>query len=237
MNIELTKKPQGVTIVEGFPGFGLVGTISTEFLLDHLDAEKIGYIWFSEINPMVAVHDKKIIDPLGIFYNRKNNIVILHALTNVNGLEWKLADAITLLAKKLKAKEVISLEGVGAIGNVEKKGSPGAYYYCSKNNKKWGAVGITSLDEGIVIGVTASLLLKMKSTPLSCIFVETNSKLPDSRAAAKIIETLDKYLRLGVDASPLLKKAQLFEGKIKNIMQSSHNFKKTKEKKQLSYMG
>ena len=73
MKIELTKKPQGVTIIEGFPGFGLVGTISTEFLLDHLDTKKIGHIWFSEMNPMVAVHDKEIVDPLGIFYNKQYN--------------------------------------------------------------------------------------------------------------------------------------------------------------------
>ncbi len=235
MKIELTEKPQGVTIIEGFPGFGLVGTISTEFLLDHLEVKKIGYIWFSEMNPMVAVHDKKVIDPLGIFYNKKNNLVILHALTNVNGLEWKLAEVIDGLAKKLRAKEVISLEGVGALGKAGK--SAGAYFYSSKNKKKWENTGVESLNEGIVIGVTASLLLKMKSAPVSCVFVEASTGLPDSRAAAKIIEVLDKYLGLDVDYSPLIKKAELFEGKIKNILKSSQKFKKTKEKQELSYMG
>ena len=194
MNIELTKKPQGVTIVEGFPGFGLVGTISTEFLLDHLDVEKIGHIWFSEMNPMIAVHDKKVIDPLGIFYNKKNNLIILHALTNVNGLEWKLAESINHIAKTLRAKEVISLEGVGALekdstgkNNSLKGGN--TYFYSSKHKTQWEKTGISSLDEGIVMGVTASLLLKMKAAPISCVFVETSSGLPDSRAAAKIIES------------------------------------------------
>ena len=213
----------------------MVGTISTEFLLDHLEAEKIGYIWFNEMNPMIAIHDKKIVDPLGIFYNKKNNLVILHALTNVNGSEWKLADAINDLAKTLKAKEVISLEGVGAL---EKTGNEGnAYYYSTKNKKRWEKAGIESLNEGIVIGVTASLLLKMKSAPLSCVFVEASTGLPDSRAAAKLIEVLDKYLKLNVDYTPLLKKAELFEGKIKNILKSSKKFKKSKEKQELSYMG
>jgi uncharacterized protein len=235
MEIELTKKPQGVTIIEGFPGFGLVGTISTEFLLDHLDAKKIGHIWFNEMNPMVAIHDKKVIDPLGIFYNKKNNLVILQALTNVNGLEWKLADVIDNLAKKLKAKEVISLEGVGALKKGEK--TENAYYYSFKNQKKWSKTGIDSLNEGIVIGVTASLLLKLKSAPLSCIFVETSTGLPDSRAAAKLIEVLDKYLGLGVDYSPLIKKAEMFEDKIKNILKSSQEFKKNAEKQELNYMG
>ena len=37
MELILSKKPKGVTIVEGFPGFGLIGTIATEFLIEHLE--------------------------------------------------------------------------------------------------------------------------------------------------------------------------------------------------------
>ena len=40
MKLILTKKPKKVTIVEGFPGFGLVATIACEFLLDHLFTHK-----------------------------------------------------------------------------------------------------------------------------------------------------------------------------------------------------
>ena len=45
------------------------------------------------------------------------------------------------------------------------------------------------------MGVSGALLLKAE-VPLSCFFAETHSSLPDSRAAAKIIEVLDKYLYL-----------------------------------------
>jgi len=79
--------------------------------------------------------------------------------------------------------------------------------------------------------------LKLKSAPISCIFVETQSGLPDSRAAAEIIKVLDIYLGLKVDPKPLLKKAEAFEGKIKNLMQSSQKVVKSKDEKQLSYMG
>ena len=36
MRIELKKRPKRVTILEGFPGFGLVATIATEFLIQQL---------------------------------------------------------------------------------------------------------------------------------------------------------------------------------------------------------
>ena len=42
VSLELWKKPKGATIIEGFPGYGLVGPITTEFLIDHLKTEQIG---------------------------------------------------------------------------------------------------------------------------------------------------------------------------------------------------
>ena len=51
------------------------------------------------------------------------------------------------------------------------------------------------------------------------------------------IKVLDIYLGLKVDPKPLLKKAEAFEGKIKNLMQSSQKVVKSKDEKQLSYMG
>jgi len=213
MKIELYKKPKNVTIIEGFPGFGLVGTITTEFLIDHLKAEKIGRVFFHDLAPLIAVHEGKVVEPIGIFYDPKSNIVILHALANVKGKEWVIANALTDLGKQLSAKEIISVEGVGGVGT---KGG-NAFYY--SKNKAWSKTGIEELKEGIVIGVTAAMLAGCdKNSKISCVFAETKSNLPDSRAAAKVIEVLDKYLGLNVDYKPLLKKADAFEGKIKNLI-------------------
>lgn len=234
MKIELTKKPQNVTIIEGFPGFGLVGTITTEYLLDHIeDIEKIGNIWFNEMNPLIAIHQGKVIDPLGIFYSKKYNVVLLHAVTNVNGVEWKLADAINQVTKMLKTKELICIEGVGAL----RKGSGSIYYISKKNPQGWDATGAKKMDEGIVMGVTAAVLLKSKEIPLSCVLAETTSNLPDSRASAKVIKILDQYLNLKVDYKPLIKKAEEFEDKLKGLMKGAKTAQTKKEKKELNYMG
>ena len=71
MKVVLKKKPKNPIIIDGFPGFGLVGTIATEFLLDHLKTEKIGKIWISELPAMVAIHEGKVVEPIGIFYSKK----------------------------------------------------------------------------------------------------------------------------------------------------------------------
>lgn len=234
MKIELSKKPQGVTIIGGFPGFGLVGTITTEYLMDHIeDIQKIGYIWFNEMNPLIAIHEGSVVDPLGIFYSKKYNLVLLHAVTNIAGVEWKLAEAVDNVSKLLKAKEVICIEGIGAMQKVSKD-----VFYTSNNNQRWEDCGTKKLNEGIIMGVTAAVLSKFqKTTPLSCIFAETNSKLPDSRASAKIIKVLDLYLGLKIDPKPLIKKAEGFEEKIKGLMKKTSTAQLSKQQKEVSYMG
>ena len=236
MEIKLWKKPKNCTIVEGFPGFGLVGTIATEFLIEHLKTEQIGKIIFNDMPAMVAIHEGKVVEPLGIFYNPKYNIVVLHAITAATHFEWGMADTISKLAVQLKAKEIISLEGVGSGENGD--GSR-VFYYSNdaKNSKEFEKAGFMPLKEGIIIGVTGAILLRMEKIPISCIFAETRSNLPDSKAAANIIEALDKYVGMDWDYKPLLEQAQKFEEKLKTIMQKSQEAQEMSDKKKLSYLG
>src|SRR3989344_3409964 len=173
MEIKLWKKPKNCVIVEGFPGFGLVGTIATEFLIEHLKTEQIGKIVFNDMPAMVAIHEGKVVEPLGIFYNSKYNIVILHAITAAAHFEWEMADTVSKLAAQLNAKEIISLEGVGSGQESE---STRVFYYSNiqKNVKVFEKAGIMPLKEGIIIGVTGAILLRLEKTPVSCLFAETH---------------------------------------------------------------
>jgi len=236
MEVVLNKRPKNPIIIEGFPGFGLVGTIACEFLMDHLHTEAIGKIWLREMPAMVAVHKGQIVEPIGIFYNKKYNIVFIHAVTGVNGLEWKITEALLEVAHKLKAKEVISLEGIGSTTpSAETK----AFFYATKKvqAKKFKSAGAEELQEGIIMGTTGLLLLKGDSLPISCVFGEAHSELPDAKAAAKVIEIIDNYLGLKIDPKPLLKQAEKFEKKLKTLLVKSEQAVGGMEKKKLSYVG
>ncbi len=236
MQIKLSKKPKNCKLVEGFPGFGLVGTIANEFLLEHLKFEKIGKIIFDEMPATVAIHEGKVVEPLGIFYNKKYNLVLLHAITASTGMEWKLSDIVVDLAKQLSIKEIISLEGVGSSDETV---TSRVFYYCNndKNKSKLKKINVEPLKEGIIIGVTGAVLLRAEKIPVSCVFAETHTNLPDSKAAAKIIEVLDKYLGLNVDTQPLLVQAEKFEGKLKGLLTEGQKAQQISEKKKLSYVG
>lgn len=240
LELKLTRKPKAKpTIIEGFPGFGLVGTIATEFLIDHLKTELIGTITFPEMMPMVAVHEGKVVQPIGIFYDEKNNLIILHVITNISGFEWQMADAVLQLAKQVGAKEIVSIEGIGAMAQDGAAGQQRAFFFSNNADarKIFEKNSIPSLKEGVVVGVTGTLLVKGDGTPMTALFAETASNMPDSKAAARIIEVLDKYLKLNVDYKPLLKQAEQFEEKIKGILSKSQEASKEQEMKKLSYLG
>ena len=237
MQLKLKKKPKNAVVLEGFPGFGLVGTITTEFLIDHLDTDLIGKIWINELPCMVAIHEGKVVEPVGIFYNKKYNLVIVHGITAVKGIEWNLADIVAKMANDIEAKEIISLEGVGSAEVSEK---PKVFYYASaeENRKRFEKIKeIQPLKEGIIMGVTGAMLVRAEKIPTSCIFADTHSNMPDSKAAAKVIEMLDKYLGLEVDYKPLLEQAEKFEGKLKNLLEKSQAAASEREKKTESYIG
>ena len=229
MKIQLTEKPEGVTIIEGFPGYGLVGTIVTEYLIDHLKPKMIGQFVYDELPATIAIHDGQLVNPMAIYYSKEFDLVILHTILNTAGHEWRIADLIVEMANDLKAKQIVSIEGVASQVPEDKTK---LFYFGSEQLAKCGAEPIR---ESIIVGVTASVLLRYSNT--SCIFAETNSQLPDSKASAKVIELLDCYLKLNVDPKPLLKQAETFEKKLKTMMRESKKIEKESEEKKMSYVG
>jgi len=234
MEIKLTSKPKNPIIIEGFPGLGLIGTICTEYLIKHLDAKSIGTIWSDKIMPIAAMHEGRLIQPLEIFYSQKHNIVIIHAITDVRGIEWELGKTVVDLAKQLGAKQIISLEGL-----MGQNPQPKSYFYTNDPTakQKMTSLKVEELKEGIVMGITAAIMLKNNSIKTTGIFAETASKLPDSRSAAKIIEILGGYLNLNIDVKPLLKAAKEFEGKLKGLMEQTKQTADHKKAHDLSYLG
>jgi uncharacterized protein len=236
MEVKLTKKPKNPIIIQGFPGFGMVGAIAAEFLIQHLNTELIGRIILEKAPAIAAIHEGKFIEPFGIFYNKKYNVVVFHATAPAQGHEWELSQAVVDIAKELKAKEIISLEGVGSL---QQQAAARTFYFATSeaHKKKLKAMKIEPLNEGIILGITAALLVKAETIPVACIFAETNTDLPDSKAAAKVIEILDKYLKLKVDYKPLLVMAEQFENKLKGIMQQGQQAQEDRDKKAMSYVG
>ncbi len=239
MELILHEKPKRPVIIEGFPGIGFVGTIAVEYMINHLKTRSIGHIFDDNLPPIAMLHGNETRRLLEIFHAPKENIVFVHAIAGVKGIEWKVSDAILELAKTLNAKEIISLEGVvspledGLSQIFVKSNYP-------KAEKEFRKMGIEKLESGAVTGVTGALMLKSEHVNSTFLFAETSVGMPDSRSAAELIKYLDVYLGLKIDPAPLRKQAEEFENKLKDMVKLSMKAQtgsKDAKPEDLSYLG
>jgi len=232
MIVELNKEINNPLIIEGFPGFGLVSTITVEYLINHLETELVGKVSSDKLPPMIAVHDGKVVEPIGVFYNSEFNILFVYSMLNPTGIEWEVADMILELAKKTNARGIISLEGINKVTESGDK----CFSFCTNKDEEKKLVdnGIEALKEGIIMGVTSTILARNIKEKVSCVFVETDQQAPDSMGAARLIEILDKFVGFNIDPQPLKETAKVFEGKIKKILESS---KSAVESQKMNYVG
>ncbi|MEM2932708.1 MAG: PAC2 family protein [Candidatus Pacearchaeota archaeon] len=235
INLEVMPKPNSV-IIEGFPGFGFVSTITCSYLIKHLNAEYIGNIFTKKFMPLATIHEDKLIQPVEIFYDKEHNIVIIQSSIGVEGIEYDIAEIILEFAKRIKASKIITIEGVASIRAVS---SEKVYFYTTKKEfeKELLEQGLEKIKEGVIIGVTGALILKAVDFPLVGLFIEIHGDLPDNKASAEIIKVLDSYLKLKVDYKPLLKKAEEIEQKIKSLVEKIIKAKEEKKKLGVPYAG
>jgi len=83
---------------------------------------------------------------------------------------------------------------------------------------------IEEMQEGMITGVTGVLLFegaRLKHDVI-CLLAEAHASYPDSRAAALLVETLDKILpAIKMDTQPLYKEAEEIEQKIRAFIKQA----------------
>ncbi len=234
MKYIIRKRPRRATIIEGFPGYGLVGSIVTNFLIDTLNMEPIGSLCTEKIPAVASIHKKDLRSPLGLYYSKDLNIIVSNVLVSSREIEWDYARAIIDLSKELNIKRIISIEG---IHSPTPKGKVYAFTNNSDEKERLQKKGFKFIDEGMIIGPTAALMLLTESTPIIGLFAETRSGIPDSRAAAEAIKAIDKYLGLKIDYEPLIKQAEEFEEALKKVIEQTRKAQEEQERKRLDYFG
>ena len=70
MKAVLDKKVTASRLLEGFPGFGLIGTIATDYLVERLKCKQVGSFVYTELPSTVAIHKCKLVKPKGIYYSK-----------------------------------------------------------------------------------------------------------------------------------------------------------------------
>ena len=106
---------KGYTLIEGFPGMGLVGTIAAKYIVEKCGLEYAGYIDSDIFLPVIRVHEGMPIRPARIYVDRKRKVAVLIS-------EQVISKQFTNMVAKKTAQwieqkgfaELVSLSGVQA---------------------------------------------------------------------------------------------------------------------------
>lgn len=209
--VEYKKKDlSNYTLIEGFPGMGLVGTIAAKYLIEKLKLEQYGYIDSNIFMPIIRIHKGIPVNPSRIYIDEERKLLVLLSEQIIpRKYTSHLAQAVVDWIKEKKIKEVISLSGIHSdAGNGQKD----AVYGIASNSddiKLLKKHELEIIEDGITTGITALMLLQLGNEKIQAFSIMGNVKIAaDYEAAAAIIKKLNEMLGISVEIEPLMKEAK-----------------------------
>ncbi len=224
---------KGATIIDGFPSVGLVSSIAANYLIKVLNLEHIG-IMDSEHFPTVSlIRDSKPLGPVRIYAGEKGRrgdqiVAFISEFQPPGALIRPIAHTLVQWAIDQRCKMILSPEGLVVDPELKDTAdisdivfgiasTPQARELLKENN-------IRPFEEGVISGVAGVLLCegRKRDFNVATLLAEAHPDFPDARAAALVLEAIDRLL-LGIefDAKPLFEEAKRIEEHIKEIQKQA----------------
>ncbi len=243
-------------LIEGLPGFGLVGKLAAEHLINELKAEKFAMLYSHHFPPQVVVSRDGVVKPIvNEFYaykGKKKSLILVIGdaqCSTVRG-QYLLAETILDIAEKYGTKMIFTLGGY-ATGKL--KEHPKVYGAATsiklvRKYEKYGIIFRTETERGGIIGASGLLLGLGKRRGMEgvCLMGETpgHPLIVDAKAAACVLKVLTKILGIKVSIEKLERKArevELFRETLEDMMRRALEKSYIKEREeihdQLRYIG
>ncbi len=213
-------KVEGYTLIEGFPGIGLIGTIAVSYLAEKQKAEDMGHLTSKRFPPMASIHKGKPLFPARIYVDHEHKLVLLFSEFVVpSSTVYDIADEILNWAKENKIKRIISLAGM-----TSRQGTAQSEIYGIATTKgmmdELTSRHVKIITEGVTTGVSGILMAKCAAAgfPAMSLLIETERGYPDPGAAAELLEKLEKFLGYDIKTADLLEEAREVEQKMKRMV-------------------
>jgi uncharacterized protein len=231
-------------LIAGFPGPGLVGSISTSYIINRLHMEQIACVESDFIVPGVIYAEGKLRHPFRLYSNEEGNVCVLvcEAPIMIQGIHSVL-DTVTKWALNNKVKQVMVLDGIAVEGIPNLKRTPiimssdgevadaaSLIQNIEVPNDKEAQAGYDSEQNiypttAYIGGLAGGLLSSCLSNGLAskALFISSTKGIPDPEGAAILLESLDKITdnkSLEIDTQHLRKQGVALRARMEKIIQS-----------------
>jgi len=228
VNVVVTGRiPEGLVVIEAFPSRGYVSTLAANHLIKQMKMELVGYIECDKLDAIAVVHDGKPMHPIRLY--RKDGLAIIFSeLIIPFNFTHEFTKAIAVWMAKIKPKSAMFLASIPGV-ETDKEHEIMAVSTDESMSKKILANKIKMLDEGVLTGISSSLMLKCieQKIPATAIMVET-TYVPNILASAALLDLLNSLLGLKVDTQELIKAGEeiktRFESSLEQLKKGQENY-------------
>ena len=229
---------EGALVVSCFPGVSHVSSIVAHYLIERLELKFIGGVVDARLPPVALIHEGKPMPPVRMYAGKPvcdmeqcDSVVVLvseapippkmclplsEALLNYSHEKGFQAG---VLIDSFSHQQESGHEVMDSDDTDETLLGIGATDWAIEQLKK---LDIPLLEAGMIAGMSGVLLGEGRRRKLNmmCIMAEAAGGIPDARAAARVIEKLNKLLpAIELDTEPLLEEAVRIETQIKAMME------------------
>lgn len=216
------------TIIIAFPGPGMVGSITVNYIIERLHMHEIAFVESEFIIPGIIYIAGKLRHPFRIYSNNDGNLcIILCEIPIITTGIYSVLNTIVKWALRHKATEVIVLGGLGVDGipSPDRK----TLILSSGNTKAAYTVdGSQPVEENennfmvFMEGISAGLLASCLSNGIKCrgLLVPASNSIPDPEGAAMLIEAINslRHHLLNIDVRPLREKGENMKKRMEDLI-------------------
>ncbi|KAA0001216.1 MAG: proteasome assembly chaperone family protein, partial [Thermoplasmata archaeon] len=220
-------------------------TIASRFVINALSLETIGALFSDYFQPVTVISKGVPLPPVRIYAGDKKCgpdgkceqiIVITSEFMPAPSMVRPLANKIIDWCEKKNCEFIVAIEGF----NTGKKDEIPLYGIASTKKAKnfLKKYDVEMMEEGMVSGISGVLLYegRQKGFNVICLLAGTHMEYPDARAAARILEVVNKMLpEIEIDPEPLYKEAEMIEQQLKKFLKESEPRKQPMPESRVMY--
>lgn len=209
---------ENAVVLEGSPELGLIGNIVGWLLVEELKMKEIGYIESKYFPPLAVLYKGVAIHPFRI-YSADELVLFLSDFVVPSHVTYDMTNIIVEWMERNHSTEIITLNSIAVR---EKTNGVAGAANTEDGLKRLGELEIPVLPFGNINGISGTLLTRSHTgnIPGTCLFAEVLNQYPDPRAAASVVDVLNRILDIKLDADPLLKEAEEIESRLKELAQA-----------------
>jgi predicted ATP-grasp superfamily ATP-dependent carboligase len=233
----------GSVVISAFPSAGLATIVAAHYMIRALKLPRVGRFESPDLAPIAVVQGGEV-NPMVRVYGRPNLALVVSEFPPTPSQANAIAHTILESAEVRRARMIVCLEGVvphpvgdeedeeeasGALTSDEEKTPEQVWVAYSRKDpavlKAFEPTRAKVLEDGVIGGVSGGLLVQGlgRTVPVAVLLVSARvaEGLPDHRAGAALIETLDQLLpEIRIDTGPLRAQAEQIEKALRQALKA-----------------